>query len=73
MGRSCKMTKMHFQLIADIIKELNTGVLERHNIAVEFANVLRRTNSQFDWRKFVEACKTDEEKLVEKDERLENA
>ncbi len=66
-----KMTKMHFRLIADVIKDLSVSPTSRHETAVSFATALRRTNPKFDWRLFVDACKTDAEKAVESDERLE--
>lgn len=69
--RSCKMTKMHFQLIADVIKDLSVSPTSRHETAVAFASALRKTNPAFDWHRFVDACKTDAEKAVEADERLE--
>ncbi len=58
--RSCKMTKMHFQLIADVVKwfdpELADAERIRMRLAIDFANALARTNPQFNKDKFIEAC-----------------
>jgi hypothetical protein len=65
MARSCKMTKMHFQLIADTILDLDLsswvnmgsdGEVLRQEIAENFANVLHCTNPKFDREKFIEAA-----------------
>lgn len=57
--RSCKMTKMHFQLIAEMLGDL--GQLHAWsrdtatNVAVRAAGHLRRTNPAFDGQRFVRA------------------
>ncbi len=56
MARSCKMTKMHFQLIAKIINDLNVGKTKRRDIANYFATCLRSTNPAFNAERFVDAC-----------------
>ncbi len=68
--RSCKMTKMHFQLIADVIQGLEVPGNLRLEIAHNFAIALRRTNGSFIPQRFIEACQTEAEKQVEEDERL---
>ncbi len=61
MSRSCKMTRMHFELIAGVVADLGAGFL-RHEvltpslIAGAFASALRMTNPQFNSSRFIEAC-----------------
>ena len=57
-----KMTRSHFQLIADTIKDFGNGeyhsfgVEYAHCLAIEFANKLRVTNAQFNRDRFLRAC-----------------
>lgn len=69
MSRSCKMTKMHFELIADVITELDVSPEQRRAIAYRFSVALRYTNDHMDAQRFLQACKTEAEKAVEEDER----
>jgi hypothetical protein len=60
---STKMTRQHFQFIADIISrmpDVNAGyVVTRESVALAFARELHRTNSQFRESTFMEACKVE--------------
>jgi len=50
--------RRHYELIARTIRELNFGgVLDKQEIAREFANALQGTNPHFDRAKFIEACR----------------
>jgi hypothetical protein len=53
---SIKMTRSHFELIADVVAGTDMDNINRANIAMNFANVLHRTNSAFDEKKFLKAC-----------------
>lgn len=58
------MTKRDFELIADVIlgehkrhKYADVAVLDAvDNVAIEFADRLRRTNPAFDRARFLKAC-----------------
>jgi hypothetical protein len=57
------MTRKHFQLIAETIRELKlqqerlmSADSQREVIAKAFAEALRSTNSNFDAERFVSAC-----------------
>ena len=53
-----KMTRSHFQLIADTIKDFGNGEYKNlaHCLANEFASKLRVTNDQFNRDRFLRAC-----------------
>tara|TARA_R100000234_G_scaffold23021_1_gene13032 strand:- start:2771 stop:3187 length:417 start_codon:yes stop_codon:yes gene_type:complete len=51
-----RLTKQHFQLIADTIKATNLAHEDRVELAEEFQRELKKTNPQFDKEKFLEAC-----------------
>jgi hypothetical protein len=53
---SAKMTRSHFQLIADVIAESTLDPIAKADIALNFANRLHTTNSAFDETKFLKAC-----------------
>jgi len=56
-----KMTRSHFQLIADTIKDFGDGEYKSmaHCLANEFAQKLRATNPQFKREVFLRACGID--------------
>ena len=51
-----RLTKQHFQLIADTIKATNLAHEVRVELAKEFQRELKKTNPKFDKEKFLEAC-----------------
>lgn len=57
---STKMTRQHFQFIADIIRnmpDVNAGYnVTRESVANAFAKELRYTNPKFRESTFLEAC-----------------
>lgn len=61
---SNKMTRMHFELIADVIKGLDFGPEHtraedyqcRQCVEGAFAGALKATNPSFDMHKFLVAC-----------------
>mgnify|MGYP003640210161 CR=1 FL=1 len=62
-----KMTRCHFQFIADIIRESNPPVKNikaecRKRMAEEFADQLYGTNNNFDRTRFMAACQPTQEK-----------
>lgn len=57
-----KLTKNVFKFIADIIKNSELGILDKHRIANDFMYALQETNSMFNRQKFLDACLKDEEK-----------
>jgi len=70
MPRSCKMTKMHFQLIADLLREQydgaalansTEGMVAITNVAVAFSRRLGQTNPAFDRDRFLAACQVNKE------------
>jgi len=65
------MTKMHFQLIADVISGLALRPDQRREVAFVFAHSLRKTNPAFDQTKFREACMSEGDKAVEADRQEE--
>jgi hypothetical protein len=55
-----RMTRQHFQLIADVIRELieNNGEdIPAHRLIQEFGSALYGTNSAFDRGRFERACR----------------
>ena len=54
------MTKRHFVLIAETIREFggssNAGAFDRERIARAFADRLAKTNGRFDRERFLRAC-----------------
>lgn len=50
------MTKMHFQLIADVIKSSHLASDNQRVIAQDFAVALQCTNPAFDIERFMAAC-----------------
>ena len=51
-SRPIRLQRRHFQFIADIIKDYNPD----DDLAFTFALALRRTNPNFELRRFTEAC-----------------
>jgi len=49
------MTKKHFQLIAQIVSEIE-DVVERAKIAVRFSDELKALNPRFDVIRFLDSC-----------------
>ena len=49
------MTRQHFQLIADVVKQIEDNDTRR-DIAFKFVVELRRTNSAFNASRFLTAC-----------------
>lgn len=63
MNNKPKMTKAHFQMIADLIREIPAGYLlaghearVRELMAGYFANALEGTNERFDWERLLAAA-----------------
>lgn len=51
------MTRKHFQLIADVIRQQHfNSQLERRSFAENMAAALSSTNSNFDRSRFLDAC-----------------
>lgn len=50
------MTKKHFQLVADVVKEINVRKAHGPRIAELFADALAATNPLFNREKFLAAC-----------------
>jgi hypothetical protein len=53
--RTAGMQRRHFELIAEIISELDAE--HREKAALAFAYVLPKTNQNFDSQRFLKACK----------------
>jgi hypothetical protein len=57
MAKTPKMTKAHFQFIADVIASMDTGtLLTPTEVVGAFAHALKATNPAFDSNRFIEAC-----------------
>ena len=53
----CKMTRQHFQFIAEVIAQLDDhDELFREQVATLFANALKRTNPRFNRERFLKVC-----------------
>jgi hypothetical protein len=52
------MTRLHFEAIARMITTLDTPL--RFNVAVHFANELKKHNPKFNRGRFLEACKAND-------------
>ncbi len=73
MAKSCKMTKMHFQCIAETIASIRAlHPADRSYIAQAFAISLSNTNPAFRTSEFLEACKSETDKAVDADKKLES-
>ena len=57
MARQAKMTRVHFQLIADTIGDLDLNNPRHEHVINAFANALRSTNCNFQSGRFVERCR----------------
>lgn len=55
-GKSPKMTRAHFELIANTIRNMPIGKQTRKKIAKQFASNLCATNPQFQSAKFIQVC-----------------
>ena len=49
------MTRKHFQMIADVVKNIDDNKV-RHAVAMDFALRLKAENPRFDISRFVGAC-----------------
>ena len=49
------MTRKHFQMIADVVKNIDDP-MTRHAVAMDFALRLQGENPRFDISRFVGAC-----------------
>ena len=52
-----KMTRQHFQLIADILRENERLGLSPSELAIRFASELAKTNDNFDRERFLAASR----------------
>ena len=51
-----RMTRAHFQLIADTVAEVSISDEDRNRVAKAFAATLRGTNDNFKEDRFLRAC-----------------
>lgn len=56
VAKKVSLERRHFELIAQIIAEIPDNSL-RCTVCLRFAGALQATNEQFDWDRFVLACK----------------
>jgi hypothetical protein len=57
-----KMSKQHFQLIADVVASLDVSATIKKSIAVKFADAFEDTNPIFKRELFIKATKAKQEK-----------
>lgn len=50
------MTRKHFKVIAEVIKEASVSDQQRKDLAYAMASELRQFNDHFDYNRFIEAC-----------------
>lgn len=51
-----KLTRKHFKVIAEVIKEASVSDQQRKDLAYAMASELRQFNDHFDYNRFIEAC-----------------
>lgn len=55
-SRSAELQHRHFAFIADVLANLPNNAFSRGEVIDQFANACRRTNSNFDYDRFIRAC-----------------
>ena len=57
IAEAAKMTRQHYQLVADVVKSLDVSTTIKKGIALKFADAFETTNKLFKRDRFIKATK----------------